>query len=95
MTTAYTAALAAINALSINRLASHDHAERLIREDVRDILNAYRAAVEAPCSHIRGNGTTHWCALAEAPCPHRREVGSVTWCELGEAPEDYMREASE
>ena len=63
--TAYAAALAAINALSINRLASFDHAERLIREDVRKILDTYRAAVEAPCPHRRERGDEVWCELGD------------------------------
>ena len=65
MTTAYAAALAAINALSINRLASPDHADRLIREDVREILDAYRAAVETPCPHRRERGDEVWCELGD------------------------------
>ena len=58
MTDAYTAALAAINALSINRLASYDHAERLIREDARKILEAYHAAVVQAegASFVLGDG---------------------------------------
>ena len=65
MTDAYAAALAAVNALSINRPASPDHADRLIREDVRKILDTYRAAVEAPCPHRREVGDEVWCELGD------------------------------
>ena len=76
MTTAYAAALAATNALSINRLASPDHADRLIREDARKILDAYRAAVEAPCPHRREVGSVTWCELGEAPEDYVKEAAN-------------------
>ena len=38
-------------------------------EAQRRAISALETALDKPeqrCEHIRGNGTTHWCALAEA-----------------------------